>query len=124
MRQREYHGARLDLRQDRERIDVVGVNDVADVDLAETDHAVDRRRNGGVIELSTRRLDGGLVGIDRGLCLVDLGLLGVDVLLRLGVPDDQGLESRQILFVIDQLRFILALFGDGLIEGGLERRRI
>ena len=100
------------------------MDDIADIDLAEADHAVDRRRDGGVIELGPRRFDGGLVGVDRRLCLIDLGLLGVDVLLRLGVLDDQGLEARQILFVVDQLRLILAFLGDGLVESGLKRRRI
>ena len=51
LRQRENHLGWLDLRQYRERIDVGGVDDVADVDLTEPDHAVDRRNDGGEIEL-------------------------------------------------------------------------
>ena len=78
LRQREYHGARLDLGEHRERIGIGGVDDVADIDLAEADHAVDRRRDGRVIELGLRRLDGGLIGVDGRLCLIDLGLLGVE----------------------------------------------
>ena len=124
LRQREDHGARLDLREHRERIDVIGVDDVADIDLTEADHAVDRRRNGGVIELGLRRLDGGLIGVDRRLCRVDFGLLGIDVLQRLGVPQHQRLEPRQVLLGVDQLRLVLALLGYGLIERGLEWRRI
>jgi len=57
------------------------VDDVADIDLAEADHAVDRCGDGGVIELDLRRLDGGLVGIDRRREMIDLGLLQIDILL-------------------------------------------
>ena len=124
LRQREDHRARLDLREHRERIDVIGVDDVADIDLTEADHAVDRRRNGGVIELGFCRLDGGLIGVDRRFCRVDFGLLGIDVLQRLGVPQHQRLEPRQVLLGVDQLRLVLALLGYGLIERGLEWRRI
>ena len=46
LRQRENHVARLDLGQHRERIGIGGVDDVADVDLAETDDAVDRCGDG------------------------------------------------------------------------------
>ena len=59
------------------------MDDVAGIDLAESDAAVDRRRDGGVGELRLRALDRALVGVDRGLELIDLGLLLVDVLLGL-----------------------------------------
>ncbi len=124
LRQREDDVAWLDRRQHRERIDVGGVDDVAEIDLAEADHAVDRRGDGGVIELRLRRFDRRLVGIDHRFCLVDFGLLRVDVLLGLEIPLHQGLEARQILFGVDERCFILALLGHRLIEIGLVRRRI
>ena len=55
------------------------------IDLTEADHPVDRRRDVGIVELGLRRFDGGLIGGDRRLELIDLGLLRVDVLLRLGI---------------------------------------
>ncbi len=124
LRQGEHHRAWLDLRQDRQRIDVVGMDDVADIDLAEADDAVDRRHDGRIIELRLRRLDGGLIGIDGRLRLVDLGLLGVEVLEGLEVLLHQRLETRQVLLGVDQLRLVLALFRHRLIERRLQRRRI
>ena len=57
------------------------MDDVAGIDLAETDVAVDRRRDGRIGELRLRVLDGAVVGGDRGLELIDLGLLVVEVLV-------------------------------------------
>ena len=110
LRQREYHRTGLDLGQNGERSDIVGMDDVADIDLPESHDAVDRRDDGRKIELRLCRLDGGLIGIERSLGLVDLGLLRIDILLGLEVLEHQRLESRQILFGIDQHRLILALF--------------
>ena len=60
---------------------IARVDDVAGIDLAEADAAVERRRDGGVGELRLRVLDRALVGVDHRLELVDLGLLLVDALL-------------------------------------------
>ena len=124
LRQRENHVARFYLGQHRERIDIGGVDDVADVDLAKADDAVDRCYDRRIGELSLRRLDGALVGVDRGLEMIDLGLLQIDVLLRIEILGLQGGEARKILLRIDQLRLIVRFLGDGLIEDGFERRRI
>src|ERR1700739_445969 len=51
LRQREYHRGALDLVQNGERPDVVSVDNIADIDLAESHHAVDRRRYGRKIKL-------------------------------------------------------------------------
>ena len=56
--------------------------------------------------------------------MIDLGLLQVDVLLRLEVLGLQGGEPRKILLRIDQLRLVVGLLGHGLIEDGFERRRV
>ena len=61
------------------------MNDVAEINLAEADDAVDWRDDGRVVELGLRRFDSALVGIERCLELVDLGLLQVDVLLCLEI---------------------------------------
>ena len=63
------------------------MDDVAGIDLAKADAAVDRRRNGGIGELGLRAFDRALVGFDHCLELIDLGLLRIDVLLGLGVLD-------------------------------------
>ena len=124
LRQRENHRARLDLGQHRERIGIGGVDDVADVDLAKADDAVDRCHDRRISELGLRRLDGALVGVDRSLEMIDLGLLQVDVLLGLEILGRERREPRKILLGIDQLRLIVGLLGHGLIEDGLERRRV
>src|SRR6516225_11738436 len=100
------------------------MNDVADIKLAEADHAVDRRGYRRIIELGLSSLDGGLIGVDGRFGRIDLGLLQIDVLLGLETLERQGLKSRQVLLRCDQLRFVLALFCDRLVERGFEWRRI
>ena len=58
------------------------MDDVAGIDLAEAHAAIDRRGDGRVVELGLRAFDRGLIGLDGRLELVDLGLLLIDVLLR------------------------------------------
>ena len=58
------------------------MDDVADVDLADAGHAVDRRSQSRVAELHLRGFDQRLVGLDRRLQLRDLRLLGLDQLRR------------------------------------------
>ena len=124
MRQREDRDAWFDLREHGQRVGVGGVNDVADVDLPEPDDAVDRCDNRRVIELGPRGFDRGLIGVDGGLVLIDLGLLRVQVLHGLGVLAHQGAKSHQILLGVDELRLVLPLFRNGLVERRLQRRRI
>ena len=66
LRQREDRGHRTDLREDGQRILIIGMNDVARVNLAEADAAIERRGDGGVGELRLRVFDGTLVGVDSG----------------------------------------------------------
>ncbi len=87
------------------------MDDVADVDLAKADDAVDRCRDRRVSELGLRRLDGALIGVDRGFEMIDLGLLQVDVLLRIEILGLQGGEPRKILLGVDQLRLIVGVLG-------------
>ena len=100
------------------------MDDVADVDLAKADDAVDRRRDRRVSELGLRRLDGALVGVDRSLEMIDLGLLQVDVLLRLEILGRKVVNRAKSFWALDQLRLIVGLLGHGLIEHGFERRRV
>ena len=100
------------------------MHDVAGVDLAEADAAVERRRDGRVGKLRLRRLDRGLVRLDRRLELVDLGLLLVDALLGREVLLRQLLEAGEVLLRGDELGLVLRLLRHRLIERGLQRPRI
>src|SRR6202035_5368528 len=62
LRQREYQRDRLDLRDDYQAVRVCRVDDIAEVDLSNACHSVDRRRQPGVAQLHVRRFDKGLVG--------------------------------------------------------------
>ena len=106
------------------RARVGGVHDVARVDQAHAHAAVARRDDVGVVELGLRGLDRGLVGRDRRLELIDLGLLLVDVLLGLEVLLRQRLEADEILFGAIRAGLVLRLLGLGLVERGLEQARI
>ena len=55
---------------------------VSRVDEPDSDAPVAGRRDRGVVELGLRGFDRGDVGGDRGLELIDLGLVQVDLLLR------------------------------------------
>ena len=71
------------------------MDDIAGIDQAHAHAAVARRGDGGVVELGLRGLDRRLVGGDRGLELIDLGLLLVDDLLRCDVREHQRLRSAR-----------------------------
>jgi hypothetical protein len=110
--------------QRRQRALVVGVDDVAGVDQPHAHAPIARRGDGGVLKLGLRGLDHRLVGCDRGLELIDLGLLLIDDLLRGDVRKHQCLRAREVLLGRGQLRLVLRLLGLGLIERGLEQARI
>ncbi len=96
-RQGEHDGGRLGLGEDRDRALIAGMNDVAGVDHAHAHAAVVGRHDIGVVEIGLRGFDGRDVGVDRGLGLIDLGLLQIEVLLGLGVLQDQRLVAGEIL---------------------------
>jgi hypothetical protein len=64
-------------------------------------------------------LDGGVVGVDRRLGLIDLGLLQIEVLLSFGVLGHQRLEPGEVFDGGDQRRLVLRLVRLGGIERGL-----
>ena len=123
-RQCEHDGGRLREYQRRQRALVVGMDDIAGIDQAHAHAAVARGSNGGVFELRLRSLDHRLVGRDRGLELIDLGLLLVDDLLRRDVREHQRLRAREVFLGRGELGLILGLLGLGLIERGLEQARV
>ena len=97
------------------------MNDVAGIDLAETDAPADRRGDRRIAELRLSVLDPGLVGGDGRVQGIDLGLLLIDRLLGAGALLNQVLEAREVLRVGHELRLVLRLLGLGLIEYRLER---
>ena len=103
---------------------IVGVNDVAGVDLTEADAPVDRRGDGGEAQLRLGALDAGLVGLDGGFEIVDLGLLLIDGLLRAGSLAHQVLKAVEVLLIGDELGLVLGALGLGLMEHGGERALI
>ena len=99
-----------------------GVDDVADVDLAQPCDAGDRRLDGGVIELGLRVLDRRRVGRDLRRELRDGGALRVGLLP--GREFAELGEALQIEVGVGEIGLVLDLLGLGLIERGLERPRI
>ena len=101
-----------------------GMDDVAGIDLAEADIAVDRGDDRRVAELRLGAFDRGLVGQDGRLEVVDLGLLLIDRLLRARALDHQRREAVEVLLVGQQLGFVLDALRLGLIDHRLVRPRI
>ena len=124
LRQGEDGHGRLDLREHRNRHLIGGMDDVAGIDLAEADIAVDGGDDRRVAELSLGAFDRGLVGQDGCLEVVDLGLLLIDRLLRARTLDHQRREAVEVLLVGHQLGFVLDPLCLGLIDHRLVRPRI
>ena len=72
-----------------------GMDNVADIDLANAGAAVDGRDDAGIVELGLGVADLRLVAQDLGARLVDDGLLLVDLLLARIALDDEVLEAVQ-----------------------------
>jgi hypothetical protein len=81
----ESDGGGPDQREDCQRGRVAGMNDVARVELSQTDPAVHGRHDGGIAELNLCGLDCRFVGADGGLELVHRRLLLIDSLLGNGL---------------------------------------
>ena len=113
----ENHRNRFDLRDRHDAGLGRGIDDVADIDLAQADDAGDRRPDGGVVELGLGVGNGRNVGRDLRRHLLNGGTLGIQLLpgrelAELGV-------SLQIQVGIGQIGLVLFLLGLGLIERSL-----
>src|ERR1700730_7761656 len=125
LREREYQRNRLDLRGDDKPVWVRRVDDVANVDLTNAGHSIDRRGQPGVAELYLRGFNERLVRLDGVLQLHHLRLLGVDQLWRgitfvpqLGVASEIGLRIRELgLIAIARGRQLVDL---GLVGTGID----
>ena len=121
-RRGEDHRDRLDLGDGHDAGLGRGIDDVADVDLAQPGDAGDRRLDGGVIELGLRVLDRAVSACDLRRQLRDGGALRIGLL-----PGREFAElgkALQIEVGVGEIGFVLGLLGLGLIERGLERPRI
>ena len=100
------------------------MDDVADVDLPDAGHAIDRRGQPGIAELDLGLLDHRLVGLDRALQLRDLRLLRVGQLRRRKAFVLQLRIAAEIGHGIVELRLIAIAIGGHLVELRLVRPRI
>ena len=118
-RRGEDHGDRLDLRDRHDAGLRGGIDDVADIDLAQAGDARDRRLDRGVIDLGLGVGDRGVVGRDLRGQLRHGGALGVGLLA--GCEFAELGEALQIEIGVGEAGLVLRLLGLGLIERGLDR---
>jgi hypothetical protein len=118
---REVDEDRLRLSDRDQAVGVVAVDHVADIDEPHAEPARDRRADVGVAEVELGGFDQGLVGLGRRLQLRDLRLLLVIALPgliagghQLGIAGEVGLRAGQ-------LRLVLFLLRQRLVERRLER---
>ena len=121
LRQREFHGDRVDLGHGEQAGGVGHAQEIAFVDGANTDAAGDRGADLRVGKLYLRRVDCGLVALGGGFELVDQCLL-----LVVGLFGDAVVDAEQfVAFEVDQgdlqLRLAFAQLCAGLVEAGADR---
>ena len=124
LRDREHHADRLHLGDDDQPVGVRGLHEIADVDLLETGAARDRRRHMGVRKLQLGLRDGGLVDIERGLVLRDLGGLGIDLLGCDRILLQQGAVAREVDFGRGEQGLVLGELRLGAVDRDAETARI
>ena len=120
----EDDGDRLHLSDGEDACLVAGVHDVAGIDLAEAGAARERRADGSVGELHLGALDGGLVGLEQGGEIGDVGGALIQDLLRGNALLCERDRALQILLGVVEVGLVLGQLGGCLIEGCLERRRV
>ena len=87
LRQCENQRDRFDLGDVDQAVHVGRMDDIADIDLSDAGHAIDRRGQIGVAEIHPRAFDDRLIGLNDGNELVNNRLLRVGELLGDGSPD-------------------------------------
>src|SRR5260370_6744737 len=124
LRQAENQRDRLQLSNDQKSVGVGSMDDVADVDKAETDAATDRRGDAGIRELQFGVVNLALVRRDGAIELPNQRCLSVKLLLRDDAFFKQKLESFEIYFGVSALRLIFGELPQSLCKLDLERTRI
>ena len=124
LRQVENHVDRLELGEHHQPAGVGRAHHIADVDQADAGAAVDRRGDLGVAENGARIVDRRLIGFHLRLELRDqsalrVGLLPIDRIARCEPFITLEVEPR-----IGELRLVLRLLGDRLVERRLIGGRI
>jgi hypothetical protein len=107
--QREADPDRADLVDGDDTGRVGRAHDVADVDEARADPAVDRRADAAVAELHLRQIDLRLIGVDGALKLLGQRRLGVELLMGDRILGDQAAVALEIELRVLQHRLILDL---------------
>src|SRR6266436_6701496 len=121
---RKYQRNWMELRHDDEAVGIRRADDVADVDLTNTYHAIDRGRQARVAELDLRGVNQGLIGLDSRPQLPHLRLLGLDQLWRGPTLVSQLGVAFEIGLGIDELGLVALQVSGVLVDQGLIGTRI
>jgi hypothetical protein len=121
---RENDRNRAHLRDHHDAVGVIGMQDIAYIDQADAGAPGNRRTDRGVTEQHAGVVDGGGIALDGGFHLGDLCARRVELLARDVVLFDQAGVALQIQLGVGELRFVLCLLGQRLVQGGLVRARI
>ncbi len=124
LRQGEGHADRLRLGDHREERGVIGGDEVADVDLTQTDAAGNRRADLGEFEIELGVVDRCLIGLDRAQILPHQRFGGVEGLFGDAVFFIQPTITLDVDLGVFQLRLILQQRAFGLEQSILVRTRI
>ena len=116
LRQAELHGDWLQLRDDHKARRIGGMNDIALVDLTKPGPPGKRRDDLRIAERGLCIVDRGLIGSYLRLELRDQRTLRIGLLLRSRIRGCQLLIAGKIDARVGQLRLILRLLGSRLIE--------
>ncbi len=117
LRQGEHHVHGVDLGDDDQAIGRAAGHIVAGIHLAQPDPPGDRGGDVAIVDVQPGVGDGGLVGLDHALVLLDQGRLGVDLLLGDGVLGRQGAVTLQVQPRIGQGRLVLQQLALRLLQG-------
>ena len=119
LRESEDQRNRVDLGDDDEAVRGGRTDDVAHIDLTNSDHAIDRRHQAREAELHIRGVNQRLIGLDSRLQLPHLRLLGLDQLWRGPAFVSQCGVASEIGLGIDELGLIAFQVSSVLVDQGL-----
>ena len=105
-------------------VGIIGLQQVADIDQAQTETPGKGGADAGEFELQTRRLDQAVVVFQCSFVLAHQCFLGVDLLAGNGILLQQLAVALQVEASIGPLCLIASLLAECLVELGLERAGI
>ena len=124
LRHVEDHADRLNLRDRDDPGRVGGVDEVADIDVADAGPAGDGRGDVGIAQRRLRAVDQRLVDLHLRHVLRDDGDLGIGLLLGAGLLRGEQLVAREITPGVQEGGLVQGFLRDVLIEGRLIEARI